>query len=146
MITINEIEKIHDLSQKHLIQFTDHASKRASERSIDILKDILPALQNCEIIEEYPNINIEKAKDAAMMEGKISSNKTAIDILNRLYNIMLVNQEDKEIVLNVFKDFMNVIKNNTLDDNIDIYISLSEAINDYLQNYSDFPIISDYVS
>ena len=40
----------------------------------------------------------------------------------------------------------NVIKNNTLDDNIDIYISLSEAINDYLQNYSDFPIISDYVS
>ena len=54
LITINEIEKIHDLSQKHLIQFTDHASKRASERSIDILKDILPALQNCEIIEEYP--------------------------------------------------------------------------------------------
>lgn len=99
-----------------------------------------------EIVEEYPNINIEKAKCAAMVEGKISSNKTAIDILNRLYNIMLVNQEDKEIVLNVFKDFMNVIKNNTLDDNIDIYISLSEAINDYLQNYSDFPIISDYVS
>lgn len=99
-----------------------------------------------EILEKYPNINIEKAKEAAMMEGKLSSNITDVDILNRLYNIMLTNREDKVIVLKVFKDFMDVIKKNTLDDKTDIYISLSKAINDYLQNFSDFPFISDYVS
>lgn len=51
---MNELEQIHDLAKKHKIQFTDHASKRASERSIDIITDILPALENGQIIEEYP--------------------------------------------------------------------------------------------
>ena len=51
---MNDIEQIHYLSTEHKIQFTDHASKRASERSIDIINDILPALQNGQIIEEYP--------------------------------------------------------------------------------------------
>ena len=44
-----------------------------------------------EITDKYPQISIEKAKEAAMLEGKISSNKTVNDELNRLYNIMLVN-------------------------------------------------------
>lgn len=55
MITINDLEKIHYLAKEHIIQFTDHANKRASERAINIFNDILPTLQNCEIIEEYPD-------------------------------------------------------------------------------------------
>ena len=40
---LNELEQIHNLSKAHKIQMTDHALKRANERSIDILTDILPA-------------------------------------------------------------------------------------------------------
>lgn len=36
-------------------------------------------------------ISLEKAKETAMLEGKISSSKTVNDELKRLYNIMLVN-------------------------------------------------------
>ena len=49
------MEQIHVLAEEHKIQFTNHASKRASERSIDIISDILPALKTGQIIEEYPN-------------------------------------------------------------------------------------------
>ena len=35
-----------------------------------------------EITDKYPQISIEKAKEAAMLEGKISSNKTVNDELN----------------------------------------------------------------
>lgn len=52
---MSELEQIHNLSKAHKIHMTDHALKRANERSIDILTDILPALMECEIIEEYPN-------------------------------------------------------------------------------------------
>ena len=52
---MSEIEKIKSLAKSHKIQFTDHASKRMSERSIDILDDVLPALQTGQIIEEYPD-------------------------------------------------------------------------------------------
>ena len=55
---LNELEQIHNLSKAHKIQMTDHALKRANERSIDILTDILPAL----ITEYFPN-NIEWEKD-----------------------------------------------------------------------------------
>ena len=52
---MTELEQIHILSKSRKIQITEHALKRANERSIDILTDILPALELCEIIEEYPN-------------------------------------------------------------------------------------------
>ena len=51
-----------------------------------------------EIINKYSQISLEKAKEAAMLEGKISNTKTVNDELNRLYNIMLVNSDNKEIV------------------------------------------------
>ena len=49
------------------------------------------ALVAKEIVDYYPQISIEKAKEAAMLEGKISSKKTIDDEFNRLYNLMLVN-------------------------------------------------------
>ena len=52
---MTELQQIHILSKSRKIQITEHALKRANERSIDILTDILPALELCEIIEEYPN-------------------------------------------------------------------------------------------
>ena len=95
-----------------------------------------------EITSKYPQISIEKAKEAAMLEGKISSNKTVDDELNRLYNIMLVNSENKNTVTLIYKDFLKLLKENNFEDNN--YIYLAEGINNYLQNYAEFPFLSDY--
>lgn len=95
-----------------------------------------------EITSKYPQISIQKAKEAAMLEGKISSNKTVDDELNRLYNIMLVNSENKNIVTLIYKDFLKLLKENNVEDNN--YIYLAEGINNYLQNYAEFPFLSDY--
>ena len=108
----------------------------------NLLEDERINLVANEIISKYPQISIEKAKDAAMLEGKISEDKTVNDELNRLYNIMLVNCDDKNIVSLVYKDFLNVFKNNNLEDNN--YICLINGINDYLQAYTEFPFLSDY--
>ena len=95
-----------------------------------------------EITSKYPQISIEKAKEAAMLEGKISSNKTVDDELKRLYNIMLVNSENKNIETLIYKDFLKLLKENNVEDNN--YIYLAEGINNYLQNYAEFPFLSDY--
>ena len=96
-----------------------------------------------EIINKYPQINIEKAQEAAKLEGKISENINTDDILNRLYNIMLVNSDNKSLVTIIFTDYLNLLKSTNIQIN-NKYIVLAEEINDYLQNYNEFPIISDY--
>ncbi len=96
-----------------------------------------------EIVNKYSQISFEKAKEAAMLEGKISDYKTANDELNRLYNIMLVNSDNKEIVAIVYKDFLEVLKNTNIED-INNYINLVNGINSYLQNYTEFPFLNDY--
>lgn len=53
-IKLSELDQIQSLAKECRIQFTNHASKIASERSINIMSDILPALKNGEIIEDYP--------------------------------------------------------------------------------------------
>lgn len=97
-----------------------------------------------EIVNKYPQISLDKAKEAAMLEGRISTNKTVNDELNRLYNIMLVNSNNKEIVSMVYGDFVNLFDNNDLDKNNDIYLNLVDGINSYLQNYTEFPFLSDF--
>lgn len=97
-----------------------------------------------EITNKYSQISLEKAKEAAMLEGKISSSKTVNDELNRLYNIMLVNSGNKEIVTIVYKDFIEVLKNNIAQKEKSNYINLADDINSYLQNDAEFPFISDY--
>ena len=96
-----------------------------------------------EIVTQYPSVSLDKAKEAAMLEGKISEKKSTSDELNRLYNIMLVNSDNKEIVELIYNDYLEVLHNN-IDENIDIYMNLATEINDYLHNDSDFPFISDY--
>ena len=109
----------------------------------NLLEDERINLVANEIIANYPQVSIEKAKEAAMLEGKISTTKTVNDELNRLYNIMLVNSDNKSIVSLIYKDFLNLLS--TIDEKDDnIYINLVSGINDYFQNYNDFPLLSDY--
>ena len=95
-----------------------------------------------EILEVYPNISIAQAKDIALLEGRISEDKKVSDELNRLYNIMLICKNDKNILLTVYKDFLSLLNNNKIENNI--YMLLADGIDNYIKGYSTFPLISDY--
>lgn len=110
----------------------------------NLLEDERINLVANEIINMYPQISVEKAKEAATLEGKISNSKTINDELNRLYNIMLVNCDSKYIVSLVYKDFLNLLNNIDDEEDTNVYINLANGINDYLHNYNDFPFLSDY--
>lgn len=110
----------------------------------NLLEDDRINLVANEIINKYSQISLEKSKEAAMLEGKISNPKTVNDELNRLYNIMLVNSDNKEIVTIVYKDFLEVLKNSNIEEDRNNYINLVDEINAYLQNNAEFPFLSDY--
>ena len=110
----------------------------------NLLEDDRINLVANEIVNKYSQISLEKAREAAMLEGKISDYKTINDELNRLYNIMLVNSDNKEIVIIVYKDYLEVLKNSNIDEGRNNYINLVDGINAYLQNYAEFPLLSDY--
>lgn len=97
-----------------------------------------------EIVNKYSQISFEKAKEVAMLEGKISSLKTVNDELSRLYNIMLVNSYSKEIVSIVYKDFLKVLQDSNIEEERNDYLNLVDGIKDYLQNHAEFPFLSDY--
>ena len=98
-----------------------------------------------EIIDKYPDITIDNAKKAAMLEGKISNKKTPQDELNRLYNIMLVNSDDNyELVSRVYKDYLHIINTNYNIENT-MYVEITKDIVSYLCGFSDFPMLSDYL-
>ena len=110
----------------------------------NLLEDDRINLVANEIVNKYSQISLEKAREAAMLEGKISDYKTINDELNRLYNIMLVNSDNKEMVTIVYKDFLEVLKNSNIEEGRNNYINLVDGINAYLQNYAEFPLLSDY--
>lgn len=111
----------------------------------NLLEDERINLVADEIIKKYPQISFEKAKDAAMLEGMISKGKTILDEITRLYNIMLVNCDDKMIVRCVFKDFLLILKDNFMDSENNKFYFIAEEINDYLNNIREFPYISDFL-
>lgn len=97
-----------------------------------------------EIINKYPQISITKAKEAAMLEGKISTNKTVNDELSRLYNIMLVNSDDKKIVAIIYNDFINILRNNTINNDHNKFYYIAESIHSFLNSLIEFPYLSDF--
>ena len=99
----------------------------------NLLEDDRINLVANEIVNKYSQISFERA-----------SPKTVNDELNRLYNIMLVNSDNKEMVTIVYKDFLEVLKNSNIEEDRDNYINLVDGINAYLQNNAEFPFLSDY--
>ena len=98
-----------------------------------------------EITKKYSDISIEKAREAARLEGRISEEKTNEDELCRIYNIMLVNRDDKKLVIEVFRDFYNVVKDCYKKGIESNYLKVYEDIFEYLRGNLDFPFISDYI-
>ncbi len=52
---MDELAKIKQLCVARQIQMTEHALKRAIERSINFERDLVPTLLSGKIIEEYPD-------------------------------------------------------------------------------------------
>lgn len=94
-----------------------------------------------EIVNKYPQISFDKAKEAAMLEGKISTEPTLEIKFNRLYNIMLVMDSDKSIVKTVYIDLVNLLDNNSNDEKIDFYNNISLKIVRFLLDEIDFPYL-----
>ena len=96
-----------------------------------------------EIVNKYPQVSFENAKEAAMLEGKIDKYNSLSNVLTRLYNIMLVNSDNRELVSIVYKDYLETVRDNGVpdDENKDNYIDIINGIADYLTNYAKFPII-----
>ncbi len=95
-----------------------------------------------EIVEKYPLVSVERAKEVAMLEGRISSEISIDDVLNRLYNIMLVNCDNENVVYVVYKDYLSALKRKDYNES-DKYFSIIQQIDDYFQGFVEFPIISE---
>lgn len=109
----------------------------------NLLEDERINLVAKEIINAYPDITLSKAKEAAMLEGKISEKVTSKDKLDRLYNIMLVTSENKNIVSKIYPDFLKLLKETQTED-LEFYLKIAKVINDFLEKKSEFPYVSDF--
>lgn len=96
-----------------------------------------------EIVDKYPMISVAKASTSARLEGYLSKQVTTIDKLNRLYNIMLINCNDRKVMSIVYRDYLNILAlyMNEIDNNK--YFTLANIIKDYLQGICTFPFISN---
>ena len=98
-----------------------------------------------EIITEYSNITKEQAKKIAMIEGKISTNKTTEIHLDRLYNIMLVLNEDKQEIKNIYNDFIKLINSYKENEIIyNTYYGIAVEIFKFLIGERDFPYLNEF--
>lgn len=96
-----------------------------------------------DIISLYPEITINEANEIALLEGKISEDKNLDMQFNRLYNIMLVMQDNKNIVKIVVNDLINILNDNKNDNNIKYYYNIAYQVLRYLSNERDFPYIDE---
>jgi len=94
-----------------------------------------------EIINKYPHIGLEKAKEAAMLEGKISTDKNLEMEFNRLYNIMLVLNDDKKNIKPIYLDLINIL-NNTQSEEKGNYYNIILEITTFLISEIEFPYLN----
>lgn len=95
-----------------------------------------------EIVEKYPEINFLLAQMAARLEGYISSKVTPDDKLNRLYNIMVVNQNNKELITKVYHDYTGILKFELSNIKNGKYITIGKILNDFIEGYCAFPFMN----
>ena len=97
-----------------------------------------------EIITAYPEIPIDKAKEIAMLEGKISTDCNLEMVFTRLYNIMLIMSNDKSIVKRVYLDLFNILNSNQNDEKIYYYYQVLEEIYKFLMDERYFPLLNEF--
>ena len=97
-----------------------------------------------EIVHKYPQISIEQAKKAAMLEGKISNGKNFDIQFNRLYNIMLIVSDDINNVRVVYDDLINLLENVNNNEKIGYYYDIAREILNYLKGEREFPYLDEF--
>ena len=97
-----------------------------------------------EIITVYPEIPIDKAKEIAMLEGRISIDCNLEMVFTRLYNIMLIMSNDKSIVKRVYMDLFNILNANQNDEKIYYYYQILEEIHNFLNSERNFPLLDEF--
>ena len=97
-----------------------------------------------EIIMKYPKIDINNAKEIAMLEGRISENKNLEIQFNRMYNIILIEKDNNDIIKEVYSDLVDILKKNTDDDNFDYYYAITVEIVNYIMGNREFPYMNEF--
>ena len=95
-----------------------------------------------EIMSKYPEITFLQAQMTARLEGYISDNVTPDDKLNRLYNIMLINQNDKKLISKVYQDYISILKSELNKIKNYKYITISNMLKDYIEGYTSFHFVN----
>lgn len=95
-----------------------------------------------EIMSKYQEITFLQAQMTARLEGYISDNVTPDDKLNRLYNIMLINQNDKKLISKVYQDYISILKSELNKIKNYKYITISNMLKDYIDGYTSFPFVN----
>lgn len=95
-----------------------------------------------EIMSKYPELNFLQAQMTARLEGYISDEVTPDDKLNRLYNIMLINQNDKKLISKVYRDYTGILKSELNQIKNYKYITISNMLKDYIEGYTSFPFVN----
>lgn len=125
----------------------EHLKKREEikmkyEYNGNLLEEDRVLLVANEIVEKYPEINFLLTQMAARLEGYISSKVTPDDKLNRLYNIMLVNQNNKELITKVYHDYTGILKFELSNIKNSKYITIGKILNDFIEGYCAFPFMN----
>lgn len=90
-----------------------------------------------EILKAYSFISLKDALEIAELESSISENVKNKHILIRLYNIMLICSYNKDIVSQVFPDFVKYLGSEKE------FYHIAEAIEEYLYLNKEFPFLGD---
>ena len=96
-----------------------------------------------EIMSKYPEITFLQAQMTARLEGYISDTVTPDDKLNRLYNIMLINQNDTKLISKVYQDYIDILKSELNKIKNYKYITVSNMLKDYIDGYTSFPFVNN---
>lgn len=97
-----------------------------------------------EIIDNYPEIKIEQAREAAMLEGRITTTPDTKMKFDRLYNILLVLRNDILKTKNPYNDLVKLVNDNNNDENINYYYNVTLEIANFLMNKRDFPFLEEF--
>lgn len=96
-----------------------------------------------EIMMKYPEINRRDAEKIAALEGSISTNCNFDMIFSRLYHIMLIMNQKKEIVRNVYQDLLSYLKESPVTDKFYFYQQVVIEIYRFLTDEREFPLLEE---
>ena len=96
-----------------------------------------------EIVKQYAEINAREAKKIATLEGSISTPCNFDMIFSRLYHIMLIMNQEKEIVRKVYRDLLSCLKESPVTDKFYFYQQVVIEIYRFLTGEREFPLLEE---